>query len=177
LAIPHARYRTGANQWLDQCDTADRITDGVNRALAVILKQADTTMLATCFYVVADVERAQLRFANAGIHLPFTFSTVVAPRRNLRAMAVQVWRWEFSNCQLPHVKQSDEKRRSRHALHRRFIRGGGCFGHKSSRRSNWILRHSLRLPSGPGIFDRVINDVRQFSESKSFDDNVCAMGM
>jgi len=38
----------------------------VNRALAVILKQADTTMFATCFYVVADVERAQLRFANVG---------------------------------------------------------------------------------------------------------------
>jgi sigma-B regulation protein RsbU (phosphoserine phosphatase) len=38
----------------------------VNRALALILKQADTTMFATCFYVVADVERAQLRFANAG---------------------------------------------------------------------------------------------------------------
>src|SRR5438094_9958932 len=38
----------------------------VNRALAIILKQADTTMFATCFYVVADVERAQLRFANAG---------------------------------------------------------------------------------------------------------------
>jgi hypothetical protein len=30
----------------------------INRALAVILKQADTTMFATCFYVVADVERA-----------------------------------------------------------------------------------------------------------------------
>jgi serine phosphatase RsbU (regulator of sigma subunit) len=38
----------------------------INRALAVILKQADTTMFATCCYVVADVERAQLRFANAG---------------------------------------------------------------------------------------------------------------
>jgi hypothetical protein len=30
----------------------------INRALAVILKQADTTMFATCVYVVADVERA-----------------------------------------------------------------------------------------------------------------------
>lgn len=27
---------------------------------------SETTMFATCFYVVADVERAQLRFANAG---------------------------------------------------------------------------------------------------------------
>ncbi|HSU85893.1 MAG TPA: PP2C family protein-serine/threonine phosphatase, partial [Chthoniobacterales bacterium] len=38
----------------------------INRALSVILKQAGTTMFATCFYVVADVQRAQLRFANAG---------------------------------------------------------------------------------------------------------------
>ncbi len=33
----------------------------VNHALTVILKQADTTMFATCFYVVADVRNAQLR--------------------------------------------------------------------------------------------------------------------
>ena len=45
---------------------AGELLTRVNRALAVILKQADITMFATCFYVVADVERAQLRFANAG---------------------------------------------------------------------------------------------------------------
>ena len=38
----------------------------VNHALTVILKQAETTMFATCFYVVADIKKAQLRFANAG---------------------------------------------------------------------------------------------------------------
>ena len=38
----------------------------VNQALSFILKQADTTIFATCFYVVADVENAQFRFANAG---------------------------------------------------------------------------------------------------------------
>jgi serine phosphatase RsbU (regulator of sigma subunit) len=27
------------------------------------------------------------------------------------------------------------------------------------------------------FFDRVINDVRQFSERKSFDDDVCVVGM
>ncbi len=66
----------------------------VNRALAVILKQADTTMFATCFYVVADVERAQLRFANAG-HPPPTFSTVMELRKNFRATAGPVRPWEF----------------------------------------------------------------------------------
>jgi len=68
----------------------------VNRALAVILKQADTTMFATCFYVVADVERAQLRFANAGIRPPFTFSTVIELRTNFRATDAPVRPWEFS---------------------------------------------------------------------------------
>jgi hypothetical protein len=38
----------------------------VNHALSEILKQARTTMFATCFYLVADVNNAQLRFANAG---------------------------------------------------------------------------------------------------------------
>src|SRR4029077_5496420 len=38
----------------------------INRALTVILGQAGTTMFASCFYLVADVERAELRFANAG---------------------------------------------------------------------------------------------------------------
>src|SRR4029450_8548044 len=38
----------------------------INRALTMILKQAGTTMFATCFYVVADVQRGELRFANAG---------------------------------------------------------------------------------------------------------------
>ncbi len=38
----------------------------INRALTVILKQAGTTMFATCFYVVADIQRSQLRYANAG---------------------------------------------------------------------------------------------------------------
>ena len=71
----------------------------INCALAVILKQADTTMFATCFYVVADVERAQLRFANAGIRPPFTFSTVMELRTNFRATDALVRPLEFS--QLP----------------------------------------------------------------------------
>ena len=35
----------------------------VNHALAIILKEARTTMFASCFYLVADVKRAELRFA------------------------------------------------------------------------------------------------------------------
>src|ERR1700757_5145435 len=38
----------------------------VNKALTLILKQSGTTMFATCFYLVADVNAAELRFANAG---------------------------------------------------------------------------------------------------------------
>ena len=56
LVEDHARVAANPGQLLTQ----------INRALSVILKQAGTTMFATCFYLVADVQRAELRFANAG---------------------------------------------------------------------------------------------------------------
>jgi sigma-B regulation protein RsbU (phosphoserine phosphatase) len=56
LMEEHARVTTDPGELLTR----------VNHALAVILEQARTTMFATCFYAVADVNFAELRFANAG---------------------------------------------------------------------------------------------------------------
>src|SRR5437868_11910623 len=56
LVEDHARVAANPGELLSK----------INRALSVILKQAGTTMFATCFYLVADVQRAELRFANAG---------------------------------------------------------------------------------------------------------------
>jgi phosphoserine phosphatase RsbU/P len=67
----------------------------VNRALAVILKQADTTMFATCFYVVADVERAQLRFANAGHPSALHIQHGNGAAQKLQGTGGPVRPWEF----------------------------------------------------------------------------------
>jgi serine phosphatase RsbU (regulator of sigma subunit) len=56
LVEEHAKLATDPGQLLTR----------INHALTVIFKQAETTMFATSFYVVADIERAELRFANAG---------------------------------------------------------------------------------------------------------------
>jgi len=63
----------------------------VNHALAVILKQAETTMFATCFYVVADVERAELRFANAGHPSALHIRGDGTSTDQLRGTAAPVW--------------------------------------------------------------------------------------
>ncbi len=56
LVEEHARATTDPGELLTR----------VNYALTAILKQAATTMFATCFYLVADVGKSELRFANAG---------------------------------------------------------------------------------------------------------------
>jgi len=43
----------------------------LNRSLCAILKQTVTPLFVTAFYLVADVARGELRFANAGHPLPF----------------------------------------------------------------------------------------------------------
>jgi sigma-B regulation protein RsbU (phosphoserine phosphatase) len=56
LVEEHAKANTDPGELLTR----------VNRALSFIRKQAETTMFATCFYLLADIERAEFRFANAG---------------------------------------------------------------------------------------------------------------
>jgi serine phosphatase RsbU (regulator of sigma subunit) len=67
----------------------------VNRALAVILKQADTTMFATCFYVWLMSNARSCVSLTRGIRPPFTFSTVMELRTNFRATNAPVRPWEF----------------------------------------------------------------------------------
>ena len=56
----------------------------VNHALAEILRQARTTMFATCFYLVADVDDAELRFANAGHPCAFRIRQGSPPAEKLQ---------------------------------------------------------------------------------------------
>ena len=56
----------------------------VNHALAEILRQARTTMFATCFYLVADVDNAELRFANAGHRCAFRIRQGSPPAEKLQ---------------------------------------------------------------------------------------------
>src|ERR1051325_7468134 len=50
---------------------AGKFLTEINRSLHTILRRTDEPYLVTAFYLVADVELAELRFSNAGHPSPF----------------------------------------------------------------------------------------------------------
>src|SRR6266699_2285203 len=150
----------------------------INRALAVILKQADTTMFATCFYVVADVERAQLRFANAGhpsaLHIQHGNGAAHKLQGHVRhGPAMGIFPTANYVTSSSPMKKGDRVMLFTDGLFEVEDASGTFF--TEDQLHTTVARYAT-LPAQE-FFDRVINDVRQFSERKSFDDDVCVVGM
>ena len=150
----------------------------VNRALALILKQADTTMFATCFYVVADVERAQLRFANAGHPSALHMQGGNGAAKKLQSSgrpgpAIGIFPTASYTTSSTPMKKGDRVMLFTDGLFEVEDAAGTFFTEEQLHST--VIRHAALPPQE--FFDRVINDVRQFSERKSFDDDVCVVGM
>ncbi len=149
----------------------------VNKALTLILKQAGTTMFATCFYVVADVHAAELRFANAGhpsaLHIRYgngAAEKLQGPARNGPALGI-----------LPGATyQTASRPMAKGDLVMLFTDGlfevedpaGNVFSQEQLQAA--AHRHATRAPEE--FFSHVLHDVRQFAQRESFDDDVCVIG-
>jgi serine phosphatase RsbU (regulator of sigma subunit) len=150
----------------------------VNNALALILKQADTTMFATCFYIVADIENAELRFANAGhpSALHIRGETLVAEKmqgNNRHGPALGI---------LPGVAY--------HTSRRPMAKGDfimlftdGLFEVEDPA-GNVFTQGKLQMAASryahlapEQFFASVMQDIRKFSNREFFDDDVCVVGM
>jgi phosphoserine phosphatase RsbU/P len=150
----------------------------VNRALALILKQADTTMFATCFYVVADVEHAQLRFANAGhpsaLHIQHGNGAAQKLQGHGRpGPAMGIFPTASYVTSSSPMKKGDRVMLFTDGLFEVEDASGTVFTEEQLHTT--VARYAA-LPAQE-FFERVINDVRQFSERNSFDDDVCVVGM
>jgi serine phosphatase RsbU (regulator of sigma subunit) len=158
-------------------DPGELLTE-INRALSVILKQAGTTMFATCFYLVADVERAELRFANAGHPAGLRLrrgesipETLQADGRRGPAMGI-----------FPAAKYDTSRRALAEGdLIMLFTDGlfevedvsGALFSEEQLRLS--VSRHAALPPQE--FFSAVLAEVRGFSQRETFDDDVCIVGL
>ena len=150
----------------------------INRALTMILKQAGTTMFATCFYVVADVQRGELRFANAGhpSALHVRRSGAAAEKldgQDARGPAMGI----FSSANYPTSTRSMAKG----DLVMLFTDGlfevedaTGAFFDEEKLRAT-VSRHAALAPEE--FFDRVLADIRKYSQRDTFADDVCVVGM
>lgn len=150
----------------------------INKALVRIFKQAGTTMFATGFYLIADVGRREWRFACAGhpapIHVgPHGSTSGRLDSNSSRGPAMGLF---------PAVSYGTEQMpMTEHDLVMLFTDGlfevegetGELFTEELLLEA--VRRHVLLPPSQ--MLDQVVDEVREFSHGKRFDDDVCVVGV
>lgn len=150
----------------------------VNHALAEILKQARTTMFATCFYLVADVNTAELRFANAGHPCALHIRQRSAPAEKLQsdgrvgpAMGIlPSARYETATRSMA---KGDLIMLFTDGLFEVEDREGNVFSQQQLHAT--INRHAALPPEE--FFSRVLEEIRKSSKRDAFDDDVCVVGV
>ncbi len=148
----------------------------INRALTVILQQAGTTMFATCFYVVADIERAELRFANAGhpcaLHVRRDSAQKLDDEQSRGPLMGIFPSVTYTTATRPVIK-GDRVMLFTDGLYEVADATGAFFNEEQLRAT--VCRHAALVPEE--FFDRVLGDIRKYSQSETFADDVCVVGM
>ncbi len=150
----------------------------VNHALTVILKQAETTMFATCFYVVADIKKAQLRFANAGhpcaLHISEASGRAEKLQSNERAgPAMGMFPLATYATSARTIGRGDLIMLFTDGLFEVEDPAGNVFTQEQ-------LQATVNNRTGlaPDVFfEKVLEDIRRFSQRESFEDDVCVVGV
>ena len=150
----------------------------INRALAVILKQAGTTMFATCFYVVADVQHAELRFANAGHPCALHFRSGEISANKLqgdgkRGPAMGIFPAAHYATSTRPMAKGDLVMLFTDGLFEVEDASGTLFNEEQLQAT--VNRHARLAPEE--FFDRVLDDIRTFSQRETFADDVCVVGV
>src|SRR6478672_124383 len=150
----------------------------INRALTVILQQAGTTMFATCFYVVADVQRAELRFANAGhpsaLHVRRNgASAEKLDGQDARGPAMGIFSSATYTTSTRSIEKDDLVMLFTDGLFEVEDATGAYFDEEKLRMT--VSRHAALAPEE--FFDRVLADIRKYSQRDTFADDVCVVGM
>jgi len=150
----------------------------INRALTEILQQAGTTMFASCFYVVADVQRAELRFANAGHPCALHLRRDSAPAEKLddeisRGPVMGILPSATYTTATRSMARGDRVLLFTDGLYEVMDATGALFNEEQLRAS--VSRHAALVPEE--FFDRVLGDIRTYSQSETFADDVCVVGM
>ena len=150
----------------------------VNHALAEILKQARTTMFATCFYLVADVNNAELRFANAGHPSALRIRERSAPAERLQSEgrvgpAMGIFPSARYETAARPMARGDLIMLFTDGLFEVEDRDGNVFREQELHAT--INRHAALPPEE--FFGRVLEEIRKFSTRETFDDDVCVVGV
>jgi serine phosphatase RsbU (regulator of sigma subunit) len=149
----------------------------INRALVPIMRHAGAPMFASAFYMTADAASGEIRFANAGHPEPFVVRRDLGQIERIGSAAhgPALGLMEESSY------QTGTRTLAQHDLVMMFTDGifevdgpdERLFGEK---RLLGAVRKRIQLPADQ-LFDELLQEVREYSRTNQFDDDVCLLGM
>lgn len=158
-------------------DDPGKFLSELNRSLCAVLKQTVTPLFATASYIVADLARGELRYANAGHPPPFHVRRVLevveplgrakpGPALGMFEQAV------YSTEQRP-LEPQDMVMLYTDGLYEVESPEGEFF-----KMAQFIeaVRRRLELPA-PQLFDALLAEIKAFAGRAAFEDDMCLVGM
>ena len=149
----------------------------VNRAMIGSLPKQGTTIFATAFYLVADVERGEVAYANAGHPRPLRLhhaSRRVQPLGNGHSgRALGLFHDAAYETQREEILTGDFFMLFTDGLFEVENPEGELFSQEQL--AEVVKKRSHEPPED--LLGRVLGDVRDFSRCPSFEDDVCLIGM
>ena len=151
----------------------------LNRRFSEVLKQTSTTLFASAYYIVVDVARGELRYAGAGHPAPMFLRArdgTVEPLacegiRQGGALGLGVT-GPYTTCRQP-IAPGDRLVLFTDGLYE--VEGADEAFYDTQMLLAAARKHAA-LPMD-ALFDHLLDEVRQFSASHAFDDDVCLVGV
>jgi phosphoserine phosphatase RsbU/P len=150
---------------------------GLNRGLAAILDRAGTTMFATAFYAVADLQAGTLRYACAGhpgaICVGKNGTRLLAGTRKEKGPGLGLMlKADYPAGEIP-LEEVDRLLLFTDGILEAENESGEAFMHQRLMQSAAELVH---LPMDD-MLDGLLDHVRKFSGNHQFEDDVCLLGL
>ncbi len=149
----------------------------LNRSLCAVLKQTVTPLFTTAFYLVADLARGELRYANAGhpaqFHVQRAAQRVEPLGRSKPGPALGVFDSAVYATEKSQLNAQDMVMFYTDGLYELESPEGELFKKEQLLES---VRKRLQLPA-PQLFDALIGEVKAFAGQAEFDDDMCLVGM
>lgn len=150
----------------------------INHDLRAILQQTGTPLFTTAFYLVADLEKHEIHFANAGHPRPFLIHTNKTVEV-LKSPDGKSWPalGLFADTVYPTLH------REMHPGDTAMLFTDGLYEVESpdgEQFSQQMLFNCVQTHPGLScgdLFDAILDDIRKFSGSTQFADDVCLVGM
>ena len=150
----------------------------IDSGLVAILRQAETTLFASAFYMVVDVSSGEVCFANAGhpspMHVRRNEGTVESLRPGCKpGPALGLFEDSVYQTYRRPIARDDLLLLYTDGLYEVYDIDGNQFGEE---RLLPALRKRVRQPCAE-LFDGLLKEIRQFSQEAAFADDVCLVGV